>query len=151
MPPPVSPSRTQTDKVCLNEKNDLIDFDKQKWLVAGTRVMAGHFFWGELGPPIQEVVHVRLFPALVCFLQRAFEANLKIGDLISFVPRPPPPPAFPRFSALRDPAVFDDNHAPKPAGALRVVPTVFEQSQHIDATRSRGICCRGDEETHRVS
>ncbi|CAM9513046.1 unnamed protein product [Pylaiella littoralis] len=31
--------------ICLNEKNDLVDPLRQRWLVKGKRVLAGHFFW----------------------------------------------------------------------------------------------------------
>ncbi|CAM9146335.1 unnamed protein product [Scytosiphon promiscuus] len=40
-----SKALTQADRVCLNERNDLIDIATQKWQVAEKKVLAGHFIW----------------------------------------------------------------------------------------------------------
>ena len=32
--------------VCLNGQNDIADLERQRGLVSGARVFAGHLFWG---------------------------------------------------------------------------------------------------------
>ncbi|CAN0136881.1 unnamed protein product [Pylaiella littoralis] len=36
---------TNSGRICLNEKNHLADPLRQRWLLKGTRVLAGHFLW----------------------------------------------------------------------------------------------------------
>ncbi|CAM9311063.1 unnamed protein product, partial [Hapterophycus canaliculatus] len=32
-------------RICLNNRNDLVDPLRQKWMVAGSKLLAGHFLW----------------------------------------------------------------------------------------------------------
>lgn len=37
----------QSGRICLNSRNELVDPQREKWLVKGTKLLAGHFLWGE--------------------------------------------------------------------------------------------------------
>lgn len=37
----------QAGRICLNSRNELVDPLREKWLVKGSKLLAGHFLWGE--------------------------------------------------------------------------------------------------------
>lgn len=47
--PPLPLHHQESHVICLNDQNALRDSASQRWEVAGTRVLAGHFLWGESG------------------------------------------------------------------------------------------------------
>ena len=52
--PTIDPTRhpfrflsSQTGRICLNNRNELADPLREKWLVKGSKMLAGHFLWGK--------------------------------------------------------------------------------------------------------
>ncbi|CAM9668342.1 unnamed protein product, partial [Ectocarpus sp. 8 AP-2014] len=81
---------TNAGRICLNSQNDLMDPIREKWLVAGSKLLAGHFLWDfrhYVTPPYLMVTTLRnpleLFVSSQQFMHKAETKTL--DDSVAFV------------------------------------------------------------------